>query len=72
MAGLRSKTALPVGSAPWIANERSQALQFVQQEVEDFSFAVRNEMDWLNEHMAEIFNNHPMSVFPGRWDVDDR
>jgi len=53
MAALRSKA--PVGSAQWIVGERQQADQFVQEEVEEFSYSVRNEMEWLNEHMAEIF-----------------
>ncbi len=62
MAGLRSKMTLPVGSARWIANERGSVLQMVQQEVDEFPFSVSNEMDWLNEHMAEIFNKNPMFV----------
>ena len=45
----------PIGSAQWILNERHQANDLVAQEVEDFSFSVRNEMEWLNEHMADIF-----------------
>lgn len=54
MAALRAKVP-PVGSASWILNERQQASQFVEQEAEEFSFSVRNEVEWLNEHMAEIF-----------------
>ena len=53
---------LPVGSAPWIAEERSSALQITQSEVEEFSFSARNEFDWLNEHMAEIFTENQMCV----------
>ena len=53
---------LPVGSAPWIAEERSSALQITQTEVEEFSFSARNEFDWLNEHMAEIFTENQMWV----------
>jgi len=52
----RSKTALAVGSAPWIENERDQAQQFHELEVEEFGYAARNELEWLNEHMAEIFS----------------
>ena len=60
MAGRRSKTAAPVGSAQWISNERGSALQFVQQEVDEFGFSARNEMEWLNEHMVDIFDKAPM------------
>ncbi|KAJ2979441.1 hypothetical protein NQ176_g3256 [Zarea fungicola] len=49
---------LQVGSTPWIAEERSSALQIVQSEVEEFSFSARNEMEWLNEHMAGIFDEN--------------
>jgi hypothetical protein len=47
-----------VGSGPWINEERSCALQIVQSEVEEFSFSARNELDWLNEHMAGIFDEN--------------
>ena len=47
--------APPVGSSGWTQNEREQADEFVGQEVEEFSFSVRNELEWLNEHMSDIF-----------------
>ena len=50
----------PIGSAPWIAEERSSALQIVQSEVEEFAFSARNDVDWLNEHMAEIFSENQL------------
>lgn len=53
MAALRSQ---PVGSTPWINNENEQVTQFCTQEAEDFAFSARNEAEWLNEHMAEIFS----------------
>lgn len=55
MAASRAKVA-PVGSAQWVQSERGQAAQFVDQEVEEFGYSVRNEMEWLNEHMADIFS----------------
>ncbi|KAJ4164545.1 hypothetical protein LMH87_006215 [Akanthomyces muscarius] len=57
MAAMRGPR-LQVGSAPWITEERSSALQIVQSEVEEFSFSARNEMEWLNEHMAGIFDEN--------------
>lgn len=46
----------PVGSAQWIFNEKDFANRFVQQEVDDFIFSAHNELEWLNEHMAEVFH----------------
>ena len=50
----------PVGSAQWVEGERENAAQLVAQEAEDFSYSVRNEFEWLNEHMAEIFSADPV------------
>ena len=63
MAGARVKTQ-PVGSSGWIQSEREQSSQFVLQEAEEFSFSVRNELEWLNEHMAEIFSKNQVYVMP--------
>ena len=59
MAAARAKAA-NVGSAQWIQKERDQAGEFVEQELEEFGYSVRNEMEWLNEHMAEIFSTDAM------------
>lgn len=45
-----------VGSAQWIVTERLDALHKEEEHFEDFAITIRNEFDWLNEHMAEIFN----------------
>ncbi len=60
---MRGGPRVAVGSAAWIAEERSSATNIAQSEVEEFSFSARNEMDWLNEHMAEIFSENQMFVF---------
>ena len=59
MAALRSKVP-PVGSAPWILDERQQANQFIGQEMEDLTFFVRNETEWLNEHMSDILSGNQL------------
>ncbi|RDW79496.1 hypothetical protein BP6252_04134 [Coleophoma cylindrospora] len=46
----------------WIAGERSTALQWADSEAEGFTFAARNEVEWLNEHMAEIFSQNQAQV----------
>ncbi|KAF1992595.1 hypothetical protein K402DRAFT_388240 [Aulographum hederae CBS 113979] len=60
MATVRAK--VPVGSAEWFFDERTQANALVDEEVEEFGYSVRNETDWLNEHMAEIFNSNQLNV----------
>ncbi|QDS68155.1 hypothetical protein FKW77_010345 [Venturia effusa] len=52
----------PVGSAPWIVSERRQANDLVDQEVEEFEYSIRNEMEWLHEHMHDIFAGNNMHV----------
>lgn len=51
-----------VGAAEWCAEEISSALQITQSESEEFSYSARNELEWLNEHMADIFSNEQMYV----------
>ncbi|KAM0277109.1 hypothetical protein ACHAQH_006053 [Verticillium albo-atrum] len=53
---------IPVGSATWIAEERTSAMDIVKTEAEEFSYSVRNEFDWLNEHMADVFNENAINV----------
>jgi hypothetical protein len=53
---------MAVGSAAWIAEERSSALIIARSEIDEFSFSARNEGEWLNEHMAEIFSENQMCV----------
>ncbi|KAG5950420.1 hypothetical protein E4U53_005100 [Claviceps sorghi] len=57
MAAMRAPR-VQVGSTAWIIEERNAALQIAQSEVEEFSYSARNELDWLNEHMAGIFNEN--------------
>ncbi|KAK4099314.1 hypothetical protein N658DRAFT_453368 [Parathielavia hyrcaniae] len=59
---MRGGPRLQVGSAAWIAEERESALGIARSEIEEFSFSARNEIDWLNEHMAEIFSGNQMNV----------
>ena len=59
---MRPNKRLPVGSKGWIEEERSNALELAATEAEEFTFAARNEIDWLNEHMAEIFNKNQVYV----------
>ena len=53
---------MPVGSAQWIHDENDQVAQVCAQEAEDFAFSARNEVEWLNEHMAEIFSKNQVML----------
>jgi hypothetical protein len=71
MAATRANPRLQVGSAPWISNERSSTFQVVESEAEEFTFSARNEIDWLNEHMAEIFSENQVYDRPApRWPMN--
>ncbi|KAK7738626.1 hypothetical protein SLS63_001963 [Diaporthe eres] len=52
----------PVGSAAWCTEERSSALQISKSEVEEFGYSARNELEWLNEHMADVFSENQINV----------
>lgn len=51
-----------MGSDAWCADERSSALDIARSEVEEFEFSARNEFEWLNEHMNDIFSENQMYV----------
>ena len=53
MAGARSKGP-QIGSVEWIQNERHAADGMMRTEVEDFSFSVRTDLEWLNARMADV------------------
>ncbi|KAJ5976355.1 hypothetical protein N7481_010062 [Penicillium waksmanii] len=56
MAAASARAQKPVGSAAWIATEKENVAEMVEQELEEVEYPVRHEMDWLNEHMTEIFS----------------
>ncbi|KAI9716287.1 MAG: hypothetical protein M1828_000383 [Chrysothrix sp. TS-e1954] len=62
MATSRTKRQQAVGSAAWVLDERQQTREMVDQEMEGFDFSARNEMEWLNEHMADIFSRTEFNV----------
>lgn len=57
---MRGAPRVTVGSTAWVAEERDSARTIAHCEIDEFSFSARNEMDWLNEHMAEIFSENQM------------
>ena len=59
MAGKGSGT---VGSAAWIAAEKENVLQLLEAERDELIFPAQHEIEWLNEHMAEIFSKSHVYV----------
>lgn len=59
---MRPASRTPVGSTAWCADGRSSALDIARSEVEEFGYSARNEVEWLNEHMADIFSENQMYV----------
>ncbi|KAK6537727.1 hypothetical protein TWF694_011895 [Orbilia ellipsospora] len=54
---MASRLALhDVGSSQWIVNEIAEVHRREVDHLEDFTIAVRNELEWLNEHMSDIFS----------------
>ncbi|OAL34987.1 hypothetical protein AYO20_05702 [Fonsecaea nubica] len=51
-----------VGSVSWIAAEKENALNLLQNEKEEVIFPAQHQLEWLNEHMAEIFNKSHLDV----------
>lgn len=64
MAGMRKMPSklTPVGSMDWVVAERAAARQLEEQDIEDFAFMARTELEWLNEHMAEVFERDQFDI----------
>jgi hypothetical protein len=60
MATATLKAQKAVGSKEWIALEKENVQQLIAQEMEEVEYPARHEMEWLNEHMAEIFQNNQL------------
>ncbi|KAK0874290.1 hypothetical protein LTS02_000206 [Friedmanniomyces endolithicus] len=61
MAASRTKGA-PVGSAQWIQSEREHAAQMIDEEAQELGYSVRNELEWLNEHLADVFSRNNVTL----------
>lgn len=54
--------ATAVGTASWIAAEKENALHLLQNEKEEVIYPAQHQLEWLNEHMAEIFSKGHLYV----------
>lgn len=59
---MATRTQMAVGSSAWIAAEKENVMQLLEQEKEEIVFPAQHEMEWLNEHMAEIFSKNQLYV----------
>lgn len=59
---MAAKASAAVGSAAWIASEKENVLQLLEQEKEEIVYPAQHEVEWLNEHMAEIFSRNQLYV----------
>lgn len=53
---MAARMQMNVGSASWIKAEKENVTQLLEQEKEELIYPAQHEMEWLNEHMAEIFS----------------
>ena len=54
--------AKAVGSAAWIAAEKENVLEIFSAEKEELIFPAQHEMEWLNEHMNDIFSSSDVNI----------
>lgn len=59
-ATMAAKGPAAVGSSQWISNEKENVLDLLQQEKEELVYPAQHELEWLNEHMAEIFSRNQL------------
>lgn len=49
-----------VGSSTWISAEKENALQLLQTEKEELMFPAQHQLEWLNEHVSEVFKGRQL------------
>jgi hypothetical protein len=54
------RTHLAIGSSPWINAEKENMAQLLEQEKDELVYPAQHEMEWLNEHMTEIFSKRQL------------
>lgn len=59
MSRPRGKAAT-VGSEEWLTNEAKLMNELIFADMEDFAYEARRELEWINEHMAEVLDDRQM------------
>ena len=44
----------------WVSDEREQVARIGLEDAQEFAFSAHTEVDWLNEHMKEIFSSNQL------------
>lgn len=47
-----------VGSTDWMDQEAQVVENLIYAEMEDFAYEARRELEWINEHMADIMGGN--------------
>lgn len=61
---MAARPQMTVGSASWIKAEKENVKHLLEQEKEELIYPAQHEMEWLNEHMAEIFSKSHLYYIP--------
>ena len=54
--------AKAVGRAAWVAAEKENVLDLLREEKEELIFPAQHELEWLNEHMNDIFTTSHVNI----------
>ncbi|KAF2864257.1 hypothetical protein K470DRAFT_239056 [Piedraia hortae CBS 480.64] len=70
--GKPKRARATIGSTQWVQDELTQHEQFIEQDIEDFKYGVRFELEWLNEKIIQALNQDgvkfaDMLKTPGRF-----
>lgn len=55
-----------VGSSEWVQTERALAGQYIGEATDDFECSIRNELEWLDAHMKDIFSKNQVYALTSR------
>ena len=51
-----------VGNIDWIRQQSDVVFNFVYNDVEDFAYAARRDIEWIDEHMTELLNQETTNI----------
>lgn len=58
MSRAMRKLGPAVGSEEWMKNETKVMTDLVFADIEDFAYEARRELEWINEHMADVLGSN--------------
>jgi len=60
---MAAESRIAVGSARWVSAEKENISELLEREKEEVVYPAQHELEWLNEHMADIFSSGHMYDF---------